>query len=330
MEKVKRMRDLISETIFKHKLRIGKTTEIGVFDEAKANGGQDQDLDKRTIKFNRIEKHINRKALDKVEFYRFVNLKQFFPSLKSVDEFLTSDDYLGEVDIEIYGLKDQIDNLSNHDKYEVALDVFKELATKIELSTTEYIGTKEFKGYNICKIVEPSKTGDVLIGGDDKEFGIAMSETTKDDLRLHLKDYDWYMYDENYGTSEEKYFIQFVRQAVDELKKKYTDIYLLRNERIFKIYRFSDGKAIEPDFVLFLTEKDTKKALSFQLFVEAKGQPYIVHDQWKEIFLKEIEIHFEIIDLFESDRYKLVGLPFYNEVLKKQEFTDKFKEKLEV
>ncbi len=327
-EKVKRMRDLVSETIFKHKLRIGKTTETSVFDKVMGNGGQDQDLDKRTIKFNRIEKHINRKALDKVEFYRFSNLKQFFPSLKSVDEFLASGSYLGEVDIEIYGLKDRLDNLDNYDKYEVALNVFKELANKIESSTTEYIGTKEFKGYSIRKVVQPSRTSEVLIGGDDKEFGIAMSKTTRDDLRLYLKDHDWYMYDENYGTSEEKYFVQFARHAMDELKKKYSDIYLLRNERIFKIYRFSDGKAIEPDFVLFLTEKDTKKALSFQLFVEPKGQHLLKTDQLKEDFLKEIESHFEIVDLFESDKYRLIGLPFYNELLKKQEFSHQFRNAL--
>ena len=324
-EKVKRMRDLVSETIFKHKLRIGKTTETGVFDDVTANGEQDQNIAQHNLKFNRIEKHINRKALDKVEFYRFSNLKQFFPSLKSVDEFLTSDDYLGDVDIEIYGLKDRLDNLGNHDKYEVALDVFKELANKIESSTTEYIGTKEFKGHSICKKVELTKTSEILIGGDDQQYGIAMSDPrTPDDLRLHLKDHDWYMYDENYGTSEEKYFIQFVRHAMNELKNKYTDIYLLRNERIFKIYRFSDGKAVEPDFVLFLTEKDTKKALSFQLFVEPKGQHLLKTDQWKEDFLKEIGSHFKIADLFESDKYRIVGLPFYNEVLKKQEFKDAF------
>ena len=50
-------------------------------------------------------------------------------------------------EIEVYGLKDRLDNLSNHDKNEVALDVFKNLAEKIEASTTEYIGTKKFKDY---------------------------------------------------------------------------------------------------------------------------------------------------------------------------------------
>lgn len=329
-EYVKQMHDLVPETIFKQKLRVSKTTELGVFDEVSAKVSEDQDLDKRTIKFNRIEKHISRKALDKIDFYRFSNLKQFFPSLKSVDEFLISDDYLGKIDIEISGLEDRLKNLDNHDKYEVALNVFKELAEKIESSTTEYFGTKEFKGHNICNIAKLSRTGEVLIGGDDKEFGIAMSETPRDDLRLHLKDQDWYIYDENYGTSEEKYLIQFVRYAMNELEKKYSDIYLLRNEGIFKIYRFSDGKAIEPDFVLFLTEKETKNSLSLQLFIESKGQHLLKTDQWKEDFLKEIKNHYEIIDLFESEKYSLVGLPFYNEVSKKQEFRDKFKEVLKL
>ena len=239
-EKVKRMHDLVLETNFKHKLRIGKTTEIGVFDETTENGIQEQDIIKKNIKFNMIEKHINRKALDKsvlagVDLYRFSKLKEYFPSIKSVDEFLTSDNYIGEVDIEVYGLKDRLENLNNYDKYEIALNIFKELANKIESCTTEYIGTKEFKGYSICNCVEPSTTSEILIGGDDKEYGIAMSQPKNDELRLKLKDQDWYMYDENYGTSEEKYFIQFVRYAMDELKKKYTDIYIFRNERLFKI-----------------------------------------------------------------------------------------------
>ena len=75
--------------------------------------------------------------------------------------------------------------------------------------------------------------------------------------------------------------------------------------------------------MLFLTEKKTKKPLSLQVFVEPKGEHLIQADQWKEDFLKEIEAQFEVIDLFENDKYRLVGLPFYNEG-KKQDFTKEF------
>jgi len=155
-----------------------------------------------------------------------------------------------------------------------------------------------------------------------------MSETLESDLNLDLSTRDWYMYNENYGTSEEKYFIKFIYQAIDELKKKYEDVYLLRNENLFKIYRFSDGSAIEPDFVLFLKDKGSKNILSYQLFVEPKGNRGLIEDKWKEDFLKEIESEFKIETLLDKGRFKLIGLPFYNEQQTKQEFTKTFKKKL--
>lgn len=323
-EQVKRMRDLVSETIFKHYFKSGKTIEIGVFVETTEKDIQEPATEQKTIKLNQIDKNINRKALDKVDFYKFSNLKSYFPSLKSINEFLTSNNYLGEVDIEIYGLKDRLNIFSNYDKYQVSLDVLNKLANKIKGSTTEYIGTKEFRRYSVHTVVKSPKTSEILVGGDDKELGIAISETNTAALKLCLKDLDWYMYDDNYGTSEEKYFIHFIKNAVEDLRKKYKDIYLLRNEHIFKIYRFSDGKAIEPDFVLFLTEKKTKKELTFQLFIEAKGQHLLKTDQWKEDFLKQIEKNYKIVDLLETDRLKLVGLPFYNEVATKKIFIKSF------
>lgn len=320
---VKELNDILSNTLFKRNLRFGKAVETGVFD-----GSQNSSADfsgqreRKPIRLNQIEKHINRKAMDKVDFYRFSNLKGYFPALKSVDEFLTSEKYLGEVEVEIYAPKEKLDDFNNRVKYYVALETLKELAERIEASTTEYIGTKEFKGHKLCDRVTLYKKSEILTGGEQQEYGIAMGETADTELRLDIKAQDWYMYDENYGTSEEKSFVQFIRYAMTDLKKKYKDVYLLRNEGL-KIFRFSDGKAFEPDFMLFLTEKKSKKPVSLQLFVEPKGDHLLQTDQWKEDFLKEIENQFEIIDLYESDKYKLIGLPFYNEG-KKQEFTKEF------
>ena len=73
------------------------------------------------------------------------------------------------------------------------------------------------------------------------------------------------------------------------IKKRYEDVYLLRNEKSFQLYRFTDGKAFEPDFVLFLKEKKTNETLVYQLFIEPKGEGYMEGDIWKEEFLKDYE-----------------------------------------
>lgn len=76
---------------------------------------------------------------------------------------------------------------------------------------------------------------------------------------------------------------------IERLKSKYDDIYLLRSERHFAIYNFDDGERFEPDFVLFMKEKNSKKPLTYQVFIEPKGTHLLSLDKWKEDFLKRIE-----------------------------------------
>lgn len=322
--KVKNLRDVVENTTFAHKIKAGKSTETGIFDEQQA---LPETINKKTISLNDIERHISRKAFDKIEFFQFENLKHFFPSLRSVEEFLTSENYAGLIKIELSARNGKLDHLTNADKLEICLSVLKEISGKISAGNNEFIGTKEFYGQNI-KLIAKDKKLEILTGGDDKEFGIAMTETLNDDLRLNLAAQDWYMYDENYGTSEEKHLIQFVRQAMEELQKNYKDIYLLRNEKLFKIYRFSDGQAIEPDFVLFLKDKKTQKTISYQLFIEAKGNRGLIEDKWKEDFLKEIETTFTLETLFEKQEFRLIGLPFFNKQQTRQQFDEAFRQKL--
>jgi len=324
--KVKSLSDIAQNNLFKFKVRTGQTSESAIFDDQLA---QALELKKKTIKLNSIEPHILRKALDRIDFYYFNSLNYFFPNTKSIQEFITSDDYVGLIQVELSAKNGRLDSLTNTDKFEIALSVLKELAAKILSDNKEFVGTKNFFGQNV-KVLAKSKTLEILMGGDDKEYGRGMNETLNPDLRLDLNTQDWYMYDENYGTSEEKYLIQFIRYAMTDLQKKYKDVYLLRNERLFKIFRFSDGQAIEPDFVLFLRTKSGKNTLSYQLFIEPKGNRGLIEDKWKEDFLKEIESEFRIETLFEKDKFKLIGLPFYNEAITKREFDKTFKQKLAI
>lgn len=323
---INNLKDIVSETSFKHRLITGRTIEIKIFekkDEGKT-GVIVEAPPKIGLKLNAIEKHIVRKALDKIEFYKFANLKKYFLALQSTYEFITSGSYLSQVNIEVSGTHEQLYSLNNQDKFIIALGVLKELAGKIQANSSEFIGTKEFNPHDVSRLVPTTKRIEVLIGGEDKEYGVAMSIAPNSSLRLDLSKQDWYIFDENYGTDQEKYFIQFIRNAINDLRKRYTDIYLLRNESIFKIFRFSDGRALEPDFVLFLTEKKSKKSLSYQLFIEPKGQHLIKQDQWKQDFLQDIGKQYSIGTLFESNKYKIIGMPFYNEDLQKEEFKNAF------
>ena len=110
------------------------------------------------------------------------------------------------------------------------------------------------------------------------------------------------------------------------LKKQYSEIYLVRNEKHFQLYNFDDGKPTEPDFVLFLKKKESENTLHYQVFIEPKGTPYLEKDVWKEIFLKSLKKRHKVKILWKSKKYIIWGMPFYNEEFRKFEFENAFAE----
>jgi type III restriction enzyme len=139
---------------------------------------------------------------------------------------------------------------------------------------------------------------------------------------------DWFVLDTFVGTSEEKSLIEFIKNSIGNLELKYKEIYLLRNEEVYKIYDFERGRGFQPDFILFLKTKDKKKVGSietefyYQIFIEPKGNEFIGDDGtfktgkegWKEKFLEEISMKygFENVIKAENPLYRLIGLPFFN------------------
>ena len=87
----------------------------------------------------------------------------------------------------------------------------------------------------------------------------------------------------------------------------------------FTLYNFFDGRAFQPDFVLFLQERNGE-TITYQLFIEPKGQHLEEQDRWKENFLKEISGNVQL--LAENNRYRVFGVGcFYNRV-RENEFRD--------
>ncbi len=314
---------------YKYNIKTGQMQEIAILEDteekpAYKNGKQ------KNYKICDFGCHLIRKALQKNNFYQFSNLKSYFPKLNSVSEFISGDKNLGQVEVEIYGDEEQIQNLDSNQKLDIASNVLNEIKREIVKSSVEYRGTKTFKPKFISVVVKNNVLKIVLDETSDKQYGRPMSDPQNQDLFLDLKNKSWYIYEENFGTSEEKFFVKFIDSIYAKLKKDFADMYLLRNARLFQLYRFSDGKAFEPDFVMFLRKKRAKKYIVYQLFIEPKGQHLIANDQRKEDFLLEIEKEHKLSKLFENEDYKLVGLPFYNESLTKPNFRKRLEEILMV
>ena len=272
--------------------------------------------------------------MDKIPFYQFEHLHRMLPNLKSKKEFLTDDNYVAKVPLTIIANEERLKVLSNKEKLQIAENVLSAIKNDISSKITKYEGSTEFEGRSLKNYLQNDILMLVCEPQDDskKQYGLPMTGNRIEDFRMNVSEKDWYIYEENYGTSEEKYFVKYLEVVITELKKKYTDIYLLRNEKLFQIFNFSNGDAFEPDFVLFLKEKDTDKKLTYQLFIEPKGDRFIANDKWKEEFLEQINVKAKIkkIDmLYEDDKFKIIGLPFYN-YQTRQKFEEKFKEKLKI
>ena len=143
----------------------------------------------------------------------------------------------------------------------------------------------------------------------DKEIKVPKGSEREDGQESLVLHEPWYVYNANYGTNEEKAFVKMFKKRFELFSNKFTNIYLIRNERELKIID-KLGRAFEPDFILFCKEKN-KKDLTYQVFIEPKGAHLIANDKWKEDFLKQIREEERTIKI-DTDDYLITGVPFYN------------------
>lgn len=307
---VKNLSDFgVAKSNFLYELKTGKGSLIDVFDK-----DEQEDENKLKTKAKNlvdfIEPNIIKNAILQNYFFTLSNLLQYLPNLKSIDEFIHEKEYLKQFNIDIHGEERAIDSISTKEKLNITLSFLEVLENEMKNNIIQYEGTKKFKPYRFNEVFK-NKT---LLVPKDKEKGIIVNSD------------DWFAFEEFYGTSEEEYLIELIGKMIDDIKSKYKEkeIYLVRNERHFKIYNFEDGRAFEPDFVLF-TQHSTDN-LHFQIFIEPKGGHLKLKDKWKEDFLTEIEdnVKGSIVE-YENERYKILGLKFYEKVNEND-----FKEELEV
>jgi len=303
------------ERTYSYKLRTGELREDVVFEE-KGESKSVKDVEQSKIKYKLSDfgENIVRGALDKFEFYKFETLKRYFPHIKSVREFISSSRYLGGVEIEISGPKDKLNQLMPIAKLDMALFVLKNISEKAKVNTSEFVGTRLFKARMLRQVFK------------DKKIKIDIDEAQNKELEdVNLAKKDWYAQTEFYGTDEEQKFISFIDGFIEKLRQKYSDIALLRNEKFFQVFDFDEGRPFEPDFIMIF-KKRNKVVNIYQIFIEPKGDQFKdkqgrfenSKEGWKQDFLLTLENKAETDLKLENKHFKLIGLPFYNEKLKKE------------
>lgn len=268
-----------------------------------------------SIKFKDIDYHVVRSAMNSFTSFSFDRLKKLFPQLKSSREFITSENYLANLDIRVIGTKDAIVDYSQSDKLLIAKAILKEIEPMLLTRGKSYRGTKEFTPYQIKdKFRDLIQLNVTITPGSNKEFGVSMKTPRNPIYALDLETVKWYAYNDNYGTSEEKALVKYIQSIMPKLEEKYDEIYLVRNEKDIQIFSFDTGQAFEPDFVLFLRIKGTSdKYDNLQLFIEPKGDGLLKQDKWKNDFLKQIKQTAEIHYCTSVNNYIVWGVPFFNE-----------------
>ncbi len=286
---------------------------------------QEDKLKTISIKFKDIEKHIVQKAINikakqENSLFRFEKLKEEL-EIESIDDL--QNDKLADFDIKIIIQNKEFEGESHKEVFEKNIENSDKLGLVMKFLDNIFVELKDK--------IAPKIGSDFIAGDFDKFFKEPKTKSIYEkDLDENIpKENTWYVLDKFAGTSEEKELIDFIKNSIGNLEEKYKEIYLLRNEEVYKIFDFEKGRGFQPDFILFLKTKEKKDVnngfkteLYYQIFIEPKGNIFIGDDGtfksgkegWKEKFLEEISERygFEKIIKAENFNYRLIGLPFFN------------------
>ena len=250
----------------------------------------------KDIKVSALPVHILRYATSQNPFFYFENILTYFPNLSSISEFISSEKYLAGLSITYIGTAERVKNIHHKDLLESVQNLLQIIELELKNKISIYEGS-DFKADFIHNVFK------------DKALKIHTADERMNGQESLVAHESWYVYNANYGTSEEKDFVALFARKFEDIQLKYEEIYLIRNERALKIFD-KQGRAFEPDFLLFCKPKQGE-SITYQVFIEPKGLHLKANDKWKEDFLQELRQDKLILNIH-SDKYLITGVPFYN------------------
>lgn len=261
------------------------------------------------------------RALRCMSVFNYSVLRNHFPNLKSLREFITDDAYLGGIKLLIESREETPTPVV---LFKACLTVLQNIGDGIAAIKETYEGTTEFFDKKFSEVFH-NKTRNITDPHGEGQ-GVSQNDpAVRPEWRINLREADWFVYNDDYGTSEEKAFVAYFASHIDELRRKYKDVYLVRNERQLVLYSFDGGERFEPDYLLLLRKRNAIGFEQYQVFVEPKGDHLLTREKWKEDFLLQIEARGLPRKTFADDhQYHVWGFPFFNQQNRGSEFMAAF------
>lgn len=307
------------DTIYSYDLSAGATSTTTLLESSADDTSTGERGILKEFIISNIPYNIVHKALRQYNIFKFNILKHYYPNLTSIKQFITDSKYLGNIKLSI---RINETDITNEQLYLALKYTLGKISNRISDIEETYEGTKEFKPRKLCEVFRDKTVSYTDPHGDGQ--GVSQSHgVISEHLKINLSNEDWFVFTDNYGTSEEKEFVAYFKDHVHDLKNKYDKVYLIRNERQLKLFSFNGGERFEPDYVLIMTKQEGNITDQYQIFIEPKGSHLIKPDIWKEEFLLQIEELGRPVKTFIDDNnYKIIGFPFFNIVDRQAQFNE--------
>lgn len=311
----------VRDRVYTVRLATGQSGEDVIMEEGSSADTTVKTYTKHTTvsEIAAINYAIVHKAVCQYPILKFNTLQSYFPNLKSTREFITDSKYLGGIKLDITS---QYEEPAPSILYAACLNMLGKVSDSVSKIEETYEGTKEFRAENIRDIFKNKKCNYTVM--HDGGIGYSQNDSTVNvGIRLDLSQEDWFAFEDNFGTSEEKAFVAYFKGFVPQLKAKYDKVYLLRNELQMHLYSFVGGERFEPDYLLFLHSPIADGYEQLQIFIEPKGTHLVEGDKWKEDFLLELEGQAIPKKTYVDDnKYKIWGFHFFNRDVRSTEFAN--------
>lgn len=313
------------ERIYRVNMPLGIVRSGQLFAEKSDGEAEEAPVSLPPFPARELGRHILRAAMNRYASFSFSHLRSLYPSLHSCKEFVESEQYLANLQIEVQGRGKQLADYGLEERLHMACCLLQQLEPLMNVRSKTFKGTTRFLPKPFKDTFRSNIVLNIAIAeGGDQEFGESQKHPKNTEYALDLGKTAWYAYNDNFGTSEEKALVKFIEGWMPRLREKYDDVYLVRNEKDVRVYDFAEGRPFEPDFVLFMRCKGREEKFdNLQIFIEPKGEHLMKHDQWKEDFLQQMHEQGEVTWFTNNNEYAIYGLPFFNEGADhKKQFSD--------